>query len=649
MTAASIAMRGGAAHRHGDDGLRAVERGASQPKIHDYALIGDGRSAALVSRDGSIDWLCWPRFESPPVFGRLLDIDRGGCWQITPTTRMRTTRRYVEHTNVLETTFRNADGMCVLVDVMTIASEADKARMLVPDHEVLRRVRCERGEVALDVKVDPRPDFGNARVRITQHAKLGARWQYGSKLLALRAEVPLRIDDAGVARATIRLRAGESVALSLTFDEEGPALLPPLGEAADERVARSIAWWREWAGRARYGGPYREAVLRSALTVKMMSFAPSGAIVAAPTTSLPERLGGNLNWDYRFCWLRDAAFTAHSLLSLGYTEDAEAFCSWMLHTTRLTRPELRVLYDVYGRPPMAEREVAGLRGYCDSRPVRVGNAALDQLQLDCYGEVIDATAQLAHVLGSLDRDTQRLLRDFGDYVCRNWRKPDQGIWETRGEPEHRTHSRLLCWVALDRLGKLAERGIVDRVDRTRLATECAAIRADIEAHAYDPSAGCYTSAFDNCELDASVLLMTWYGFHSGDAPRMRSTFARLRERLTAGPGLLYRYEHSRRKREGAFWICSFWAIEHLARGGGTLADAHEMMKAACSYANDLGLMAEEIEPSSGDALGNFPQAYTHVGLISAALSIEERTRQLDEPQLGFEPRIADGERREVRG
>jgi GH15 family glucan-1,4-alpha-glucosidase len=649
MSAAGIETRGGDAHRNGDDGLRALEPGGSQPKIHDYALIGDGRSAALVSRGGSIDWLCWPRFESPPVFARLLDVARGGSWQITPTTRMRTTRRYVEHTNVLETTFRNADGACVLVDVMTIASEADKARMLVPDHEILRRVRCERGEVALEVHVDPRPDFGSARMRVAQHAKLGARWQYGSRLLALRAEVPLRIDDDGVARATIRLRAGESVALSLTFDEEGPALLPPLGEAADERVARSIAWWREWAGRARYSGPYREAVLRSALAVKMMSFAPSGAIIAAPTTSLPERMGGNLNWDYRFCWLRDAAFTARSLLSLGYTEDAEAFCSWLLHSTRLTRPELRVLYDVYGRPPMAEREVNGLRGYCDSRPVRVGNAALDQLQLDCYGEVIDATAQLARASGSLDRDTQRLLRDFGDYVCRNWRKPDQGIWEPRGSAEHRTHSRLLCWVALDRLGELAERGIVDRIDRRRLATECAAIRADIEAHAYDASVGCYTSAFGNRELDASVLLMTWYGFHAGHAPRMRSTFARLRERLTAGPGLLYRYEHSRRKREGAFWICSFWAIEHLARGGGTLADAHEMMKAACSYANDLGLMAEEIEPSTGDGLGNFPQAYTHVGLISAALSIEERARQLGEPELGFGRRIDDGGRREVRG
>jgi GH15 family glucan-1,4-alpha-glucosidase len=304
------------------------------------------------------------------------------------------------------------------------------------------------------------------------------------------------------------------------------------------------------------------------------------------------------------------------------------------------------MYDVYGNHPAPEREMPGLRGYRDSRPVRTGNAAFDQLQLDCYGEVIHATSQIAQVVGSLDRDTRKLVRDFGEYVCRNWRTPDHGIWEPRGRPEHRTHSRLLCWVALDRLIGLAESGLVDRVDRSRLAGECAAIRADIEAHAFDPAIGCYTGAFGNSDLDASVLLMTWYGFHRGDAPRMRSTFARLQERLAAGPGLLYRYDDSLRSREGAFWICSFWAVAHLARGGGTLAEAHAMMRSACSYASDLGLMAEEIDPATGDALGNFPQAYTHVGLISAALSlsIEQRSREPGEPP--HEP--APGAAREAR-
>ncbi|TMQ10168.1 MAG: glycoside hydrolase family 15 protein, partial [Deltaproteobacteria bacterium] len=599
-----------------------------QPKIQDYAIIGDGRSIALISRAGSIDWLCWPRFESAPIFARLLDADRGGSWRIAPTAPAHIARRYVEHTNVLETGFENAGGRCVLTDVMTIASAEDQARMLVPDHEVLRHLRCERGEIEIEIHVDPRPDFGRARIRASCHERLGIRWQIGSQLLALRAEVPMHLDGDGVARGTVTLRAGDSVALSLTFDEDAPALLPPLGDAARERIERSLACWSAWIGRARYDGPYRERVLRSALAVKLMAFAPSGAIIAAPTTSLPERMGGELNWDYRFCWLRDAAFTAHALLSLGYLEDAQAFCNWLLHTTRLTRPELRVMYDVYGNRPVRERALLGVRGYRDSRPVRTGNAAFDQLQLDCYGEVIDATAQIAQAVGSLDRDTRKLVRDFGDYVCRNWRRPDHGIWEPRGIPEHRTHSRLLCWVALDRLIGLADQRLVDRIDRGWLASERAAIRADIEAHAFDPSLGCYTGAFGNPDLDASVLLMTWYGFHGGHELRMRSTFARLQDRLAAGPGLLYRYSDSLRSGEGAFWICSFWAAAHLAKGGGTLPEAHAMMTSACSYANDLGLMAEEIDPATGDALGNFPQAYTHVGLISAALSIEEHAHQI---------------------
>jgi GH15 family glucan-1,4-alpha-glucosidase len=596
----------------------------AQANIHDYALIGDGRSAALVSRAGSLDWLCWPRFESPPVFARLLDIDRGGSWQITPTAAMRESRRYVEHSNVLETAFENAAGRCVVIDAMSVASEADKRRELVPDHEVLRCVRCDRGDVELAVAVEPRPDFGRAHVRITEHPRLGIRWDLGSRVLTLRGDVPLHLDDTGVARATLRLHAGDRVAFSLTFDEEGPALLPPLGDAALARITRSIAWWQAWAARARYDGPYREAVLRSALAVKLMSFAPSGAIVAAPTTSLPESIGAGHNWDYRFCWLRDAAFTARAFLALGYIEEAEAFCSWMLHATRLTQPELHILYDVYGRPPRGEREVSSVRGYRDSRPVRVGNAAFDQLQLDCYGEVIDATAQVARTVGSLDRDTQKLMRDFGDYVCRHWHVADQGIWEPRGTPEHHTHSRLLCWVALDRLAELGARGLVDRIDTSLLASERDAIRADIEAHAYDPARACYTGSLGHRDLDASVLLLSWYGFHPADSPRMRSTFARIHDDLGAGRGLLYRYDHSRTIDEGAFWICSFWAVEQLARGGGTLDEAKAMMDAACSYASDVGLMAEEVDPRTGDGLGNFPQAYTHVGLISAAMTIADR-------------------------
>jgi len=595
----------------------------AQPRIHDYALIGDGRSAALVSREGSIDWLCWPRFESPSIFARLLDVERGGSWSIRPCHPARISRRYVQDTNVLETTFESDGGTAVLVDLMTVASEDDKKVMLVPDHEIVRHLRCERGSVTFELRVDPRLDYGRAVTRTSTHPLLGIRWQAGATLLTFLAETPFVLETDGVAHATVTLQAGQSIAMSLTYDADGPALVPLLGDAVRERIERSVRWWARWSARAKYDGPYRDLVVRSALAVKLMAFAPSGAIIAAPTTSLPERLGGDRNWDYRFCWLRDASFTARALLSLGYTDEAEAFVGWLLHTTRLTQPELRVLYDVYGNRTVHER-VLPFRGYRDSRPVRIGNAATEQLQLDCYGEVIDAASQLAHAMGSLDRDTQSLLRDFGEYVCRNWRRPDQGIWEPRGLPQHRTHSRLLCWVALERLRELGQQRIVARIDPARYAAERDAIRADIEAYAFDPQLGCYTGVYGTPTLDASVLLMTWYGFQRGDTPRMQSTFATLSRQLAAGPGLLFRRDIDRHGREGAFWICSFWAVEHLAGGGGSPAEATAWMTAACRYANDLGLMAEEIEPATGEALGNFPQAYTHVGLISAALSLQER-------------------------
>jgi GH15 family glucan-1,4-alpha-glucosidase len=585
-------------------------------RINDYALIGDGRSAALVSRAGSIDWLCWPRFDSPPIFAALLDPD-GGSWCIRPTAQARVSRRYIDDTNVLETRFETATGMLALVDLMTVARERDKG--LVPDHELLRYVMCERGEVEIEVEIDPRPDF--KEVRGVAHRTLGLRWQIGQRLLSVRSDMELDADGRG----RIRLRAGDAVSFALTFDE-GPAVLVPLGEHARERIKQSIAWWRGWSRLASYHGRDRDRVMRSALAIKLMGFAPSGAIIAAPTTSLPEVLGGPHNWDYRFCWLRDASFTARALLNLGYVDEASAFCSWLLHTTRLTSPELDVIYNVYGNKPPKERDLVDLRGFAGSRPVRIGNAAATQLQLDMYGEVIDATAQLAMVTGSIDRETQRLLRSFGDYVCSRWQLADQGIWEPRGEPEHHTHSRVLCWVALDRLLELHKRGMLSGLETEKLDTQRELIRRDIESNAWHAELGCYVSTLGGSSIDASVLLMSWYGFHPASHPRMRSTYARICERLGAGPGLFYRYEHSKDIGEGAFWICSFWAIEHLAMGGGTEREARALFDAACSYANDVGLMAEEVQPFTREAIGNFPQAYTHVGLISAALSLDERAR-----------------------
>jgi GH15 family glucan-1,4-alpha-glucosidase len=358
------------------------------PKIQDYALIGNGRSAALISRGGSLDWLCWPRFDSPSLFGGLLDRQRGGVWAITPTGPSQIERSYIRGTNVLQTRFRTPSGAILLTDFMPVASEEEKGRLLWPEHELVRQVKCDQGEVEVEVHFDPRPNFGRAKAPLLDAGSLGLRIDMGSRLITLRSDVKLNPVEGGGVSTSVRLSAGDGAAFSLTYTMEGPAVLPPLGDLIKRKLDLAVDWWQRWSGRVKYSGSYREQVVRSALALKLLSYAPSGALIAAPTTSLPERVGGDLNWDYRFCWLRDAAFTARALYGLGYTEDAEAFCSWMLHATRLTRPELRVIYDVFGENNPKETELHHLQGYAGSRPVRIGNATRDQLQLDVYGEVI---------------------------------------------------------------------------------------------------------------------------------------------------------------------------------------------------------------------------------------------------------------------
>jgi GH15 family glucan-1,4-alpha-glucosidase len=358
---------------------------------------------------------------------------------------------------------------------------------------------------------------------------------------------------------------------------------------------------------------------------------------------LPERIGGDLNWDYRYCWLRDAALTVRALFGLGFHEEAEAFVSWVLHSTRLSQPELRVLYDEHGRRPGRERELDHLSGYLGSRPVRVGNGALDQLQLDVYGEVIDAVAHFVGSGGALDRDTQRLLVALGEYVCRNWRRPDDGIWEPRSGAGHNTHSRVLCWTALDRLLTLHEAGHVRHVPVEIFDRNRALIRRDVEEHAWNPELGSYVSRLGGAELDASLLLMPWYGFEDARSDRMRSTLRVIRERLGDGGVLLRRYRNDDSPGEGAFGICSFWGVEVLALGGGSAEEAQGAFERLCGFANDVGLFGEEIDPSTGEALGNFPQAFTHVGLINAALSLEQRLRG-ERPLEGA--RVAQGAPRE---
>jgi len=606
---------------------------ASFPQIQDYGIIGDCRAAALVSREGSVEWLCWPRFDKPAIFAALLDREKGGYWRISPAEAAKVQRRYLPDSNVLETTFYAETGTAVLTDLMPIPSELVREQVLFPDHEILRHLECTQGEIQVDVEFVPRADYGLKAAPIRSVGNLGLRMECGRGVYWLRCNVRLELHDHG-ACTQITLHAGETATFSLSYEEEGPAVLPPLDDSiVRDRIHACISWWQQWARQANYDGAHRGEVLRSALTLKLMSFAPSGAIIAAPTTSLPERVGGDLNWDYRFCWLRDASLTIRALLELGYWDEAGGFLDWLLHATRLSQPELRILYTVYGESAPDERVLDHLSGYKNSRPVRIGNAARDQFQMDVYGEVIDAAAQYAFHGGHLDREMQKVLIGFGNYVVKNWQSPDEGIWEPRSGRTRRTHSKVLCWTALDRLVTLHKQGRLRGAPVEEYQRVAELIRRQIHDRTWNAQMQSYVSVLDGNELDASLLLLSWYGFEKAGSPRMAATYRKILERLGTTNGLLYRYETN--PPEGTFAICSFWEAEYLAIGGGSLAQAQCLFRRLLAYSNDLGLYAEEIDGRTGDALGNFPQAFTHVGLIGAALSI--RQREKGEQQLGHRP------------
>ena len=598
------------------------------PKIHDYAIIGDCRAAALISRYGSVDWLCWPRFDSPAMFAALLDQEKGGHWSIAPTLPCRFERRYLENTNVLETRFLCRSGQAALIDLMPVASEKFKRSAMVADHELVRQLVCTEGEIEIQVEFEPRAEYGRNPVRLRDHGQLGLRFESGRGVYWLRCNRPLQVQSDG-AHGTMVLKRGETLDFSLSYAEESPAVLPALGERMRTAIERSVQWWQQWAARSKYQGQYRAMVTRSALALKLLAYAPSGAVAAAATTSLPERVGDSLNWDYRYCWLRDASLTVRSLLGLGYMEEAESFLTWLLHATRLTQPELRVMYNVFGGVAPREHELKFLNGYFGSRPVRVGNGARHQLQLDVYGEVIAATAQYANAHGTLDRVTQKVLVELGKHLAKHWDVPDEGIWEPRGRRENHTHSRLLCWTAFDRLLALCDKGLLSGAPREEFLRERERIRQEIETRAWNEKIQSYASTLDGEGMDATLLRIPWYGFERADSKRMNLTYRRVCEQLGSGDALLYRYLRDRR--EGAFGICGFWAVEYLALGGGTLREAHDLFDRLLSYSNDLGLFSEEIDPESGDALGNFPQAFTHVGLISAALTLEEKEQGESHP------------------
>jgi GH15 family glucan-1,4-alpha-glucosidase len=595
-----------------------------QPAIGDYAVIGDCRSAALVSSTGSIDWLCWPRFDSPAVFASILDSARGGRFRIRPTSVLTTTRRYIADSNVLETTFATATGVARLTDLMPVDSEAGKARELWPDHEILRKVECLDGRVEVEVVFDPRFDYGRVTPAINPRRAGLFYAEHGVAALTLSTDIPLRQAERQQGLiGTAAMEAGARRYMSMTYAHGMPTVIAPIGEHADGRIDRSVGWWKEWAAACTYAGPYRDAVVRSALVLKLLSYAPSGAIVAAPTTSLPEHIGGMRNWDYRYCWLRDASLTLRALCDLGFAVEAEAFLSWLLHATHLTWPHPRVAYAVYGESHLPERELTQLSGHAASRPVRIGNLASKQFQLDVYGELVEGAFVWITRGGTLDRASRRNLVELGRAVCERWREADDGIWERRSGRRQHTHAKAMCWLALDRLLTLHAKGHL-RVPVDEFTAERDAIRAEVERRGYNDRLGTYVSVLDGHDLDASLLVLAIHGYADPGDSRMRSTCRRIRERLGAG-NLLYRYveDDGLPPGEGAFGICGFWEVECGAMRGARSAAARQF-ESLLHYANDVGLFAEETDPSTGAALGNFPQGLTHVGLITAALSLQEQ-------------------------
>ena len=580
--------------------------------IREYALVGDGRTSALIARDGSVDWLCLPNADSPSVFARMLDAERGGSFRLEPVAPFEAERRYLENSNVLETTFATAEGRVRVTDAMTLSD----SRRISPMRELVRKVEALGGAVPLRWSFEPHFDYGRTRTRIERRE---GRWSAhaGAEALVLGlSSVGEGELQNGVISGELALAPGESAVFSLAGASREPAVIPGR-EDSERRLELTKRFWPEWAGRLRYDGAWPEAVTRSALALKLLTFAPSGAIVAAPTTSLPEWIGGPRNWDYRFTWLRDASFTLDALLKLGYHDEAHAFFWWLMHASRLTQPRLQVLYRLDGSERAREHELSKLAGYRGSRPVRIGNGARDQVQLDVYGAVMEAIWLYARAVGRLDGDTGREVARIADYVEKHWHDKDNGIWEVRAERAHYIQSKGLCWVALDRACALGAAGLIpDRSERWRAAAD--ELKAWVDEHGWDEELQSYVRAPDLREVDASMLTLPVLGYES---ERMDATIAAVDRELREGP-YVYRYrgDDGIAGEEGAFLTCSFWLADAYARTG-RLDDARALMDELVGLGNDVGLYSEEIDPRTGEFLGNFPQALTHLALINAAVTI----------------------------
>ena len=595
--------------------------------LRDYGVIGDMRTAALVGRDGSVDWCCFPRFDSASVFARLLDDDGGGHWSVAPAGPSESRQSYEPGTNVLATRFETDGGRLHVVDFMPAL---EWNRQLSSHHEIHRMLEVEEGTVPVEVVFRPRFDYARRFPRFSRR-RHGVLASDGHREVLTVSGAPgdaweIREED-GEARVRLELRSGERRFLVLRYDDDE---VWPVGRyRSSVKLASTRRFWSDWGSDLRYEGEYPDLVERSALTLKLLFYAPSGAVVAAPTTSLPEVLGGSRNWDYRYSWLRDSTYALFALYALGKFEELDRYMVYLKKVARREADHLQIMFGVGGEREMPEEELDHLEGYRGSRPVRVGNAAVDQFQLDVYGEVLDSVHiwrkkhEMTEGMWELSR---RLARD----VCERWRTPDQGVWEVRGPARHFVFSKVMAWVALDRAVRIADDlGLDGEVDRWR--EERDAIHEEVLEEGWSDDVGAFVQHYGSDRMDASNLVMPLVRFLPADDPRVLATVDRVVDELAHPSGLLYRHraEDHLEGEEGVFWVNSFQLAQVLALAG-EQERAVEVFERAIEHLGPLGLAAEELDPDSGEMLGNYPQAFTHIGLINAAHVIA-RTRRSEAP------------------
>ena len=605
----------------------------SYQPIENYGIIGNMRTVALVGMNGSIDWYCYPHFDSPSIFGALLDDVKGGRFQICPIGEgVRYKQFYWPSTNILVTRCLLADGIVEIEDFMPVGLPPDSPGY----HQLFRRVRCVRGAVRMSLICHPACDYGRKTHQVTLQPS-GAFFTSGELCLTLCTSVPLEKAEHGSATAEFLVEEGKSEAFLLgAYDGDYKAVCALLPEEAEELFQTTVKFWQNWLSACTYRGRWREQVYRSALALKLLTFDPTGAIVAAPTTSLPEVIGGVRNWDYRYTWIRDAAFTIYALLRIGFREEAAGFMTWIEnHASKHINPAapLPVLFTIHGDSKVPEQTLDHWEGYRGSSPVRIGNAATSQLQLDVYGELFDGVYLYNKYVSPISYDMWVRLRKRLDWICDHWKSPDAGIWEMRNREQHYVYSKAMNWVALDRGIRLAEKRAFP-ADRAKWISERDRIYEEVMTRGWNEKRRAFTQFYGSEDLDASLLIMPLVFFLAPNDPRMLNTISAILRRPQEGglvsDSLVYRYPPDSRVdglpgEEGTFNMCSFWLVEALTRAGQVVPEkldqARLLFERMLGYANHLGLYAEQTGPQ-GEALGNFPQAFTHLALISAAFNLD---------------------------